>query len=50
MLNLMKAVEPTTGDDKRHDDALLDSYSNTVTAVAAAVSPSVVCIDVAGIE
>ena len=34
----------------RRDDALLDSYSSTVTAVAAAVSPSVVRIDVAGVE
>jgi S1-C subfamily serine protease len=50
MLNLMKAVEPTPGDDRRQDDALLDSYSSTVTAVAAAVSPSVVRIDVAGVE
>ena len=51
MLNLMKAVEPASGDrSQRHDDALLDGYSSTVTAVAAAVSPSVVRIDVAGVE
>src|SRR6476659_7612386 len=32
------------------DAALLDSYSRTVTAVAAAVSPSVVRIDVEGVK
>src|SRR3954452_1299501 len=32
------------------DDALLDGYSRTVTAVAAAVSPSVVRIDVEGVK
>jgi S1-C subfamily serine protease len=37
-------------DAVEHDDALLDGYSNTVTAVAAAVSPSVVRIDVAGAD
>ena len=35
---------------ERDDEALLDGYSRTVTAVAAAVSPSVVRIDVAGVE
>ena len=49
MLNLMKAVEPA-GSGPQRDDALLDSYSSTVTAVAAAVSPSVVRIDVAGVD
>jgi len=45
--NAMNAVEPGAyqGID---DDALLDGYSKTVTAVAAAVSPSVVRIDVEG--
>src|SRR5947199_1660370 len=32
------------------DEALLDGYSRTVTAVAAAVSPSVVRIDVEGVK
>src|SRR5437016_5245912 len=32
------------------DQALLDGYSRTVTAVAAAVSPSVVRIDVEGVK
>jgi S1-C subfamily serine protease len=44
MLNATKAVEPDSG-----DQGLLDGYSRTVTAVAAAVSPSVVRIDVEGI-
>jgi S1-C subfamily serine protease len=35
---------------QRDDEALLDSYSRTVTAVAAAVSPSVVRIDVEGVK
>ena len=49
MLNLMKAVEPAGG-GQADDAALLDGYSSTVTAVAAAVSPSVVRIDVAGVQ
>ena len=32
------------------DEALLDGYSRTVTAVAAAVSPSVVRVDVEGVK
>ena len=51
--NLMKAVEPVsrrTAEEPADDDALLDGYSRTVTAVAAAVSPSVVRIDVEGVE
>jgi S1-C subfamily serine protease len=35
---------------QRDDETLLDSYSRTVTAVASAVSPSVVRIDVAGVR
>src|SRR5678816_1583999 len=34
---------------QQDDEALLDGYSRTVTAVAAAVSPSVVRIDVEGV-
>jgi S1-C subfamily serine protease len=45
--NATNAVEPT-GD--AGDARLLDSYSRTVTAVAAAVSPSVVRIDVEGVK
>src|SRR5262245_47910587 len=45
MLNVTNAVEPAAADSE-----VLDSYSRTVTAVAAAVSPSVVRIDVAGVE
>ena len=53
--NLMKAVEPVEEsphheEDRRQDDGLLDSYSRTVTAVAEAVSPSVVRIDVEGVK
>jgi S1-C subfamily serine protease len=44
-LNAMKAVAPGNG-----DQGLLDDYSRTVTSVAAAVSPSVVRIDVEGIK
>jgi S1-C subfamily serine protease len=44
----MNAVE-SIGRENR-DDAELDSYSRTVTAVAAAVSPSVVRIDVHGVR
>jgi S1-C subfamily serine protease len=44
-VNAMKAVAPGDG-----DQGLLDGYSRTVTAVAAAVSPSVVRIDVEGIK
>jgi S1-C subfamily serine protease len=56
-MNAMKAVEPeaeveaeTEAADQHQDDALLDGYSRTVTAVAAAVSPSVVRIDVEGVK
>jgi len=49
MLNATHVVEPAAGGE-RGDGALLDSYSHTVTAVAAAVSPSVVRIDVEGIK
>jgi S1-C subfamily serine protease len=49
MLNLMKPVEPA-GSANDDDGALLDSYSSTVTVVAAAVSASVVRIDVAGAD
>jgi S1-C subfamily serine protease len=49
MLNGTNAVEPI--DRLEADDATaLDSYSQTVTAVAAAVSPSVVRIDVEGVK
>jgi len=47
MMNAINVVEPDAG---RDDGALLDSYSRTVTAVAAAVSPSVVRIDVEGVK
>jgi len=47
MMNATNVVEPDAG---RDDGALLDSYSRTVTAVAAAVSPSVVRIDVEGVK
>jgi S1-C subfamily serine protease len=36
--------------EQENDEALLDSYSRTVTEVAAAVSPSVVRIDVEGVK
>jgi S1-C subfamily serine protease len=41
-------VDPVKRAAQQTDEALLDSYSRTVTAVAAAVSPSVVRIDVQG--
>ena len=43
-------VDPVKRAAQQNDEALLDSYSRTVTAVAAAVSPSVVRIDVQGGE
>jgi len=43
--NATNAVAPPSGDAE-----LLDSYSRTVTAVAAAASPSVVRIDVEGVK
>ena len=49
MSNGMNAVE-AIGRRERPDEAELDSYSRTVTAVAAAVSPSVVRIDVQGVK
>jgi len=49
MSNGMNAVE-AIGRPERPDEAELDSYSRTVTAVAAAVSPSVVRIDVEGVK
>ncbi|HMF41932.1 MAG TPA: trypsin-like peptidase domain-containing protein [Polyangia bacterium] len=49
MLNATNAVEPAAGRGSE-DGALLDSYSRTVTAVARAVSPSVVRIDVEGVK
>jgi S1-C subfamily serine protease len=48
MLNATNAVEPVDRD--QGDQELLDGYSRTVTAVAAAVSPSVVRIDVEGVK
>jgi S1-C subfamily serine protease len=50
-MNAMKAVEPVeAAADQHQDEGLLDGYSRTVTAVAAAVSPSVVRIDVEGVK
>ncbi|HEY7371142.1 MAG TPA: trypsin-like peptidase domain-containing protein [Polyangia bacterium] len=52
--NARNAVEPANGDPGERGEGgergLLDSYSRTVTAVAAAVSPSVVRIDVEGVR
>ena len=48
MSNLIDPVKRRRAMTEQHDEALLDGYSRTVTAVAAAVSPSVVRIDVAG--
>jgi S1-C subfamily serine protease len=45
MLNAMNAAGA-----ERSDEVLLDGYSRTVTAVATAVSPSVVRIDVEGVK
>jgi S1-C subfamily serine protease len=50
MLNATNAVEPVDRDQGEGDQELLDGYSRTVTAVAAAVSPSVVRIDVEGVK
>jgi S1-C subfamily serine protease len=53
MLNATNAVEPVDrdqGDQGEGEQELLDGYSRTVTAVAAAVSPSVVRIDVEGVK
>jgi len=41
-------IDPVKRAAEQNDEALLDGYSRTVTAVAAAVSPSVVRIDVQG--
>ena len=41
-------IDPVKRAAELNDEALLDGYSRTVTAVAAAVSPSVVRIDVQG--
>jgi len=41
-------IDPVKRAAAQNDEALLDGYSRTVTAVAAAVSPSVVRIDVQG--
>jgi len=43
-------IDPVKRAAQENDEALLDGYSRTVTAVAAAVSPSVVRIDVQGGE
>ena len=43
------SVDPVRRVSQQDDEALLDGYSHTVTAVAAAVSPSVVRIDVEGV-
>ena len=43
-------IDPVKRAAEQNDEALLDGYSRTVTAVAAAVSPSVVRIDVQGGE
>ena len=47
MSNLVDPVKQRAAE--QNDEALLDGYSRTVTAVAAAVSPSVVRIDVQGV-
>ena len=43
------SIDPVRRVPQQDDEALLDGYSHTVTAVAAAVSPSVVRIDVEGV-
>jgi S1-C subfamily serine protease len=48
-MSISNSVDPVRR-AAQDDDALLDGYSRTVTAVAAAVSPSVVRIDVEGVK
>jgi len=49
-MSIPNSVDSFTRLPHRDDEALLDGYSRTVTAVAAAVSPSVVRIDVEGVK
>src|SRR6185436_5624094 len=46
---MSNSIDPVRRVPQQDDEALLDGYSRTVTAVAAAVSPSVVRIDVEGV-
>jgi S1-C subfamily serine protease len=47
---MSNSIDPVRRAAEQNDEALLDGYSRTVTAVAAAVSPSVVRIDVQGVD
>jgi S1-C subfamily serine protease len=49
-MSTSSSIDPVQRLPQPDDAALLDSYSRTVTAVAAAVSPSVVRIDVEGVR
>ena len=49
-MSISSSIDSAARGPERDDEALLDGYSRTVTAVAAAVSPSVVRIDVAGVK